>query len=118
MICDSDRGGAKNLKMLRTSCMEARQCKMWQFRYSFTYYGPHVSFILGRGKTSLAEHVTFTSRPLGARVCSNRIDDAGAEKREHFKNFFGRLFPAVTCRSEATTALDYRAGQKSGPSVA
>ena len=49
--------------------------------YSLTYYGPHVSFILGRGKTSLAEHVTFTSRPLGARVCSNRIDDAGAEEK-------------------------------------
>ena len=61
--------------------------------HSFTYYGPHVSFILGRGKTSLAEHVTFTSRPLGARVCSNRIDDAGARKKgENFKTTLKLFF--------------------------
>ena len=71
--------------------------------HSFTYYGPHVSFILGRGKTSLAEHVTFTSRPLGARVCSNRIDDAGAGK----KGKISRQFEVIFCKFPQVSRLPW-----------
>jgi hypothetical protein len=47
-----------------------------------------VSLILGSGKTSLAEQLMLTSLPAGARVCSNRIEEAGAKKMKYKKKTF------------------------------